>query len=232
VAGLNGDDEESGGVRVAARPLRVLIVARQPIARAGLRGLLEDSPHLTLVGQGQSASDTTVALAERTVDVVLSVWEGGHLDDALGLAALATGYGVPLVLMTSESAETRELAGALRAGARGVLLLDAGAEDVEAALRAVVRGLLVVDPLLGPAWPSVGMAELEEQDASGEPLTEREREVLALIALGLPNKSIAARLAISEHTVKFHVGSILAKLGAGSRTEAVTRAARRGWLAL
>ena len=65
-----------------------------------------------------------------------------------------------------------------------------------------------------------------------EPLTEREREVLDLMALGLPNKTIAARLGISEHTVKFHVGSVMAKLGAASRTEAVTHAIRQGLLAL
>jgi len=230
MAGLNGGDAE--GRTMAVRTLGVLIVARQPIARAGLRGLLEESPDLSTVGQAWSVSEAMATLAERRVDVILGVWESGHLDDVLELAALATGHGVPLVLMTSESVERRELAGALRAGARGVVLLDAGAEDVEAALRAVVRGLLVVDPLLGPAWNAIGGLELDEEDTSGEPLTEREREVLALIALGLPNKSIAARLAISEHTVKFHVGSILAKLGAGSRTEAVTRAARRGWLAL
>ena len=76
------------------------------------------------------------------------------------------------------------------------------------------------------------LPEIQTASEEDEPLTEREQEVLGLVALGLPNKTIAARLHISEHTVKFHVGSILAKLDAGSRTEAVTRAARRGLLTL
>jgi DNA-binding NarL/FixJ family response regulator len=125
-----------------------------------------------------------------------------------------------------------ELSAILRAGVRGFLLSEAAGDEIAVALRAVSQGLLVLDPLIARtltiAPPSIGLDELTQD----EPLTERELEVLQLLALGLPNKTIATRLRISEHTVKFHVGSILAKLDASSRTEAVTRAARRGLLAL
>src|SRR5207249_4410064 len=118
---------------------------------------------------------------------------------------------------------------------RGFLLADVTPEDVGAALHAVARGLVVIDPILVRALPSF-VADARPGGTTvlvvEQLLTDREREVLQLLSLGLPNKTIARRLGVSEHTVKFHVGSILAKLEAGSRTEAVTRAARRGLLAL
>jgi zinc/manganese transport system substrate-binding protein len=98
------------------------------------------------------------------------------------------------------------------------------------ALRAVAAGLVVLDPRAAPAL--VAAAPRLATESPAESLTARERDVLALVAQGLPNKTIAQRLAISEHTVKFHVGAILAKLGAASRTEAVRLAARRGLIAL
>jgi two-component system, NarL family, nitrate/nitrite response regulator NarL len=112
------------------------------------------------------------------------------------------------------------------------LLKDAGADELAAAVRAVSRGLVVLDPAVAARLTESGAAFAREGDPLDEPLTEREAEVLHLVALGLPNKTIAQRLGISEHTAKFHVGSILAKLGAASRTEAVALAARRGVLVL
>jgi DNA-binding NarL/FixJ family response regulator len=114
-------------------------------------------------------------------------------------------------------------------------LAEASIEEVEAALWAASRGLLVLSPVLGhglPALATVGQKDVLASTSGESPLTDREREVLALLALGLANKAIARRLHVTDHTVKFHVGSILAKLEAASRTEAVTRAARRGLLAL
>ena len=97
-------------------------------------------------------------------------------------------------------------------------------------MRAVAAGMLVVDPQLAAAALPLGLPTTAR--ATTAPLTEREQEVLSLVAVGLPNKGIALELGISEHTVKFHVGSILGKLDAASRTEAVMAAARRGLLTL
>ena len=118
----------------------------------------------------------------------------------------------------------------------GALRRDATEEEIIAAITAAGSGLITLDRriaagLLSPAERQPTRAA-SESEAPGEPLTARELEVLQLLAQGLPNKTIAARLRISEHTAKFHVSAILMKLGAASRTEAVTSAARRGLLIL
>jgi DNA-binding NarL/FixJ family response regulator len=103
------------------------------------------------------------------------------------------------------------------------LLRNADAEALAAAVNALANGLTVLDRALASV-----MLPAASAPAPAEALTAREREVLGLVALGLPNKAIAARLVISEHTVKFHINAILSKLGVQSRTEAVVRAVRLG----
>jgi DNA-binding CsgD family transcriptional regulator len=117
----------------------------------------------------------------------------------------------------------------------GALPRDAGTEEIVAAIMAVASGLTALDRSLAlEALAGLARGRLEAEPVSehDEPLTAREREVLQLLAQGIPNKQIAQRLSISEHTVKFHVSAIMTKLGAASRTEAVTTAARRGLLLL
>ena len=119
--------------------------------------------------------------------------------------------------------------GAWSAGARGILSREAEPARIAAALQAVDQGLVAVEPALGGAFlPSRNQAIAYQV----EELTKREREVLELLAEGLSNRSIAVRLEISEHTVKYHVNAILRKLGAQSRTEAVVRATRSGLILL
>jgi len=122
---------------------------------------------------------------------------------------------------------------AARRAASAWLRRDASAEEIASAIVAVSHGLFVYDPAFLPSGtPESVPAFAPEMTAAAESLTEREREVLELVARGLPNKAIAHELGISEHTVKFHVSTILGKLGAAGRTEAVTLAVRRGLLAL
>jgi DNA-binding NarL/FixJ family response regulator len=222
-------------VQAHAATVRVLIIGRQPIARAGLRGLLGELGDALVVGVSASFEDAVALAAEVRPDVVLAAWDQGDVDAVVALAETLGSQGAPLVLF-GDAPPPPDLTLALRNGVRGFLLADASAEDVGAALRVVARGFLVLPPVLGRALPVMTplvAPDLGAADLGGEqPLTDREREVLQLLALGLPNKSIARQLNVSEHTIKFHVGSILAKLDAGSRTEAVTRAARRGILAL
>jgi len=212
-------------------PLRVLIVARQPITRSGLRGLLAEADDAIVVDQAAGIEQATLLASEQRPDAVLAAWEGRDGDDVVALADRLGALGIPLVLF-GDTPSPGEFDAALRAGVRGFVLSDAAAEEIGAALDAVVRGLLVLDPALVPSLPGIAPAAMTGNVTALETLTEREGEVLQLLALGLPNKAIARRLSITEHTVKFHVGSILAKLGAASRTEAVTRAARQGILAL
>lgn len=164
-------------------------------------------------------------LASTTADVALIDGEA----DIAAIAALARARpDLGVVLMGGK------LPGDLTVGhaARGYLRRDAGEEEILAAVRAVARGLTVVDPVRIEELLAPPEGRQRVQPPEGETLTRREMEVLQLIADGLPNKTIATQLGISEHTAKFHVSSVLSKLGAFSRTEAVSTAARRGLLVL
>jgi NarL family two-component system response regulator YdfI len=125
------------------------------------------------------------------------------------------------VLLLLDSADSAQIASALRAGIRGVIAWDATPQEIEGALHAINAGLVVTMP---------GAQQLPEDLT--EPLSARELDVLDRLAEGLSNKLIAHALNISEHTVKTHVASIFAKLGASSRTEAVSQAIRRGLVML
>ena len=131
---------------------------------------------------------------------------------------------IPVLLLTADPPSV-SMNDALRAGLRGILPRDSSASEIDAAIRAVAAGLNVFHP---QATEALRGAPAD----SGEPLSRREIEVLRLMGEGLSNKIIAWRLSISEHTVKFHVNSILSKLNAGSRTEAVMIGLRRGLVPL
>lgn len=213
-----------------ARPLRVMIVARLSMVRTALRRLLAGREDILLAGERASVDTADDPGTGPPPDVVLAGWDPGNPDDLASLAGQAAAA-TPLVLIGDMPAP-RELQAALRAGVRGFLLADTAAEDLSTALHSAYHGLLVLDPLLARTLATAAQPGAVEAETAGETLTDREKEILELMALGLPNKTIAHRLSISEHTVKFHVGSVMAKLGATSRTEAVTRAVRQGLLAL
>ncbi len=206
--------------------LRVLVVADDPIARAGLAAMLAEQPECAVVGQVGSDADLAEAFEGTQAETIL--WDLGWEDGATALEHLADvrELNLPVTVLLAGPGET---AATLAAGARGLLLRSADSPQVAAALAGVAAGLTVVDPLLsGTLLP----ARDQPPDRPVEALTPRERDVLQLLADGLPNKAIAERLGISEHTVKFHVNAIVGKLGARTRTEAVTRAARLGLLIL
>ena len=204
--------------------LRVLVVAVDPLARAGLGAFLAGQDGHSVVGQVSGKGDVLAALDVYRPDVL--VWDLGAsgLDGVEAITDIA-GASVQIVVLVADEAQASE---ARAAGALGVLSRNADAETVSAVLVAVSRGMLVVDPAMAPAAIS-GVGRLH---ASSVDLTPRELEVLRLLAEGLPNKTVAHRLDISEHTVKFHVNSLLSKLGAQSRTDAVVRATRLGLVLL
>jgi DNA-binding NarL/FixJ family response regulator len=205
--------------------LRILIVGDSPLARAGLAGLLNSQAGLQVVGQVAADSELTPSLAVYRADVI--AWDmGWEASRSLDLLAEVREVAPPILALFNDSAD---VAAIYDAGARGLLLEDVDGEKLAAALYAVSRGLLVLNPLL--ALPSLSTAPPTE-NAAADALTPRELEVLALVAEGLPNKVIASRLGISEHTVKFHVNSVMSKLGVQSRTEAVVRATRLGLITL
>ncbi len=197
--------------------LRVLIVAEDPLARAGLAALLAGPLGNGVVGQ-TPGDRVAEALEVYQPDALL--WDLGW-DAPPDLDPLiAAAEGAPPIVALLPDASTAPSAWA--AGARGLLLRHTDADHLEAALRAVRGGLAVLDPALASHLPLLPDAP------PAEALTARELEVLALLAEGLSNRGIAVRLAISEHTVKFHLNAILSKLGAQSRTEAVVRGIRLG----
>ena len=143
------------------------------------------------------------------------------------LRAISTGPWSPAMIALSDDPAGLWIPATRRLGLRAVLPLHTTAQELAGAVRAVAAGLLVLHPEV-LARSTAGDTAI----ASGTPLTPREREILELMADGANNRIIASRLAISRHTVKFHVAAILAKLGAGTRTEAVALALRGGLLAV
>ena len=205
--------------------LRILIVADDHLARAGLAALLSSRPNCAVVGQVSSQADLPQDTDIYRPDVML--WDFGWdptsmLDRLVDLSDMA----LPSVVLLPDSGSGADI---WHSTARGFLRRDTAADRLVAALQAVARGLIVIDPSLTatllPNLPG-------NPPPLSEALTPRELDVLQLLAEGLPNKGIARRLNISDHTVKFHVNAIMSKLSAQSRTEAVVRATQLGLILL
>lgn len=205
--------------------IRILVVDDHPVVREGLVAILEDERDFQVTGAVGSAEAAVAAAGPDRPDIILLDLE---LPDMNGIEAIpgliAVAPGARVVVLTAYDTEERVL-GALRAGAGGYLLKGATGEEIGRAIRAVHAGgsylaarvaATVVTRVRDPGRPTA--------------LTRRERMVLRLVADGLSSKTIARRLEITERTVKFHVGSILNKLGANTRAQAVAEAARRGLL--
>jgi two-component system, NarL family, nitrate/nitrite response regulator NarL len=201
--------------------LRVALVSDDPLARGGLAALLAGRDDVTVAAALAPAEATAAALAALDVDAAL--WDGGTPAGVASVREAAAA--LPLVVLVDDEGHAAE---ALAHGARGAAGRDAGADRLAAALVAAARGLVAVDAALAPAL----LRPRPVPAAQAEGLTPREAEVLALLAEGLSNKAIAARLGVAERTAKFHVESILGKLGAETRSEAIVLAARRGLVAL
>jgi DNA-binding NarL/FixJ family response regulator len=205
--------------------IRLAILAPTPALRTGLRALLAGDERIEVTAEAAVISELDLD----GLDVLLVAGPEIFPDSLrLSLEQLAS---PPALLLLSDDAQIARAIAALPVRAWGLLSPDVGEEELLAAVNAVHEGLLVaapalIQPLLGP------VTQFAEQDELTEELTDREGEILQLLALGLANKQIAARLGISEHTVKFHVSAIYSKLGVTNRTEAVSRGARLGLIVL
>jgi DNA-binding NarL/FixJ family response regulator len=200
---------------------RVLIIADDRLARAGLAALLVGQPGMSVAGQIASEDAQPAALKLYQPDVVL--WDvGWNPTPVLERLADLHASGAQVVALVQDDAPAVQL---WASGTRGLLLRDSDTRTLLAALSAVAQGLAVLAPSLAVVLRTEDSGDLL---APAGQLTAREQEVLRLLAEGLANKAIAQRLAISEHTVKFHINALMGKLGAQSRTEAVVRAMRLG----
>ena len=198
--------------------LRVLVVAAYPALRAGLVSLLTSDRLLEPIAtEGVELDDAGSAPSAIVVD-----YSAGEPEEILSIAEA-----FPQTALVMIGADLATDGPGLSGAPVAYLPSDVDAAALTAAVRAAASGLIVLDPTVAGA---TGVHTHTRTSESAETLTAREREVLLLVAEGLPNKAIARELGISEHTAKFHVGSLLGKLGAASRTEAVTLATRRGIL--
>ena len=233
--------------------IRILLADDHPIVREGLRAVLETQPDFEVVGtEKQAASgDEALRLAlELSPDILLLDLEMPVMDGVETIRRLrqhvqqnnAQGQQKtrPRIIVFTAFDNDERIISALEAGADGYLLKGAPREDIFNAIRITMQG----GSLLQPVVASKLLRHVGQQRGLGdhrgspyddfpyEALTERELEVLALLAQGMPNKEIATKLTISERTAKFHVSSIMGKLGATNRTEAVSLAAQKGLITL
>lgn len=209
--------------------IRVFIVAESARSRERLEDLL-DARRIEVVGGASNVENAAEALAEEDAQVLLVEATNDSVEELLEiLAATGVTRETAVVVLIDQSAPV--WAGlAVQAGVRGVLSTDADREQLALAIEAAAGGLFVLHPNEVRAERSSSARAVTLELA--ESLTARERQVLQMLAAGLGNKEIAARLKISEHTAKFHVASILGKLSASSRTEAVAIGLRRGLILL
>jgi len=215
------------------KPLRILIVDDHAIVRTGLRAVLEDEDGLEVVGEAASGSESVVKAKALQPDVVLMDIRMGEGDDASGIDAcreIRSELSQTQVMMFTSYGQRESVLSSILAGATAFLTKNVGHAQLLEAIRAVGRGQSLLDP-------SVTRDVIERlADLSRGPsgpdalLSEREREVLLLVAQGCTNKEIAARLVVSPYTARNHVIRILDKLGLSRRSEAAAQAVRLGLL--
>ena len=215
--------------------IRVLLVDDQALIRTGFTTILESEPDIEVVGQAANGLDGVRLAAELRPDVVCMDVQMPGLDGLEATRRITAAPEAPAVLILTTFDRDDYLFEALAAGASGFLLKNAGPEELVAAVRVVGAG----DALLAPevtrrvierfsGGASAPAASVPPPLILTEPLTERESEVLKLVAEALSNAEIAARLFIGEATVKTHVSNVLQKLGARDRVQAVVLAHRHG----
>jgi DNA-binding NarL/FixJ family response regulator len=202
--------------------IRIAVAATSAVRRAGLESIIRSLPEFQLVGSfGTVASLVSFA---RSAELDVIIIESDSIRDLL----LEPTLDAAIVLLT-EVRDARSISRLLRSGVRAILSRESDSDDILSAIYAGYDGLVLLSTPAAESLAAVyGDHPLEVEPELSEEITSRETDVLRMLAEGLVNKDIAARLGISEHTVKFHISSILDKLGASTRTEAVTLGIRRG----
>jgi NarL family two-component system response regulator YdfI len=214
--------------RNGGRAIRVLLAATSAVRRAGLETLVKNGPSLKLLGSLHGTRTIDQRVAELQPDVILLDLEREY--SGFPTLPVVEG-GLPMVALIDEP-ESDWTAHALRSGVKAILPREAGMDEILPAIQAAYAGLVLLDPEAAQNLAvRVRLSSGPSMPASEE-LTPREIEVLRMLAEGLGNRQMAQRLGISDHTVKFHISSILDKLGASSRTEAVTLGIRMGLILL
>ncbi|ACQ78501.1 two component transcriptional regulator, LuxR family [Beutenbergia cavernae DSM 12333] len=216
--------------------VRVAVVDDEPLVRAGLAAIVDAEPDLGVVGEAGDGADVRDLVARTRPDVVLMDVRMPALDGIAATAALTRDADAPRVLVVTTFENDDYVLDALRAGASGFLLKRAHPDRIVEAIRVVARGDAVLFPeavrrlvAASPAGATPSPADGPHGAAIGR-LTEREEEVLRLVAAGMTNAEIAAQLWLGVETVKTHVGNVLAKLGARDRLQAAIVAYESGFV--
>ena len=217
--------------------IRILLADDHPIVREGLRAVLETQTDFEVVAECGSGDEVLRATTELHPDILLLDLEMPVIDGVETIRRLRQRpLPIPRIIIFTAFDNDERIIQAIQVGADGYLLKGAPRDEIFHAIRLTMKG----GSLLQPVIASKLLRHLSQQQKSSprsaspliEELTERELEVLRLLAQGMPNKEIATNLVISERTAKFHVSSIMSKLGATNRTEAVSLAAQRGLITL
>lgn len=207
--------------------IRLVVVDDHPIVRQGLTAALEDEADFEVVGAVGSADEALAVVAGLRPDVVMLDLELPGLGGIDAIPRLLEASAETRVLVFTAYDTDERVLGAIRAGARGYLLKGASAAAIAQAIRDVASGNSAMEPRI-----AAKLVTAVRTPRAADRLTDREREVLGLIARGLAGKQIARALTISERTVKFHTASLLHKLGADNRAQAVALATQRGLIDL
>ena len=208
--------------RTGGGAIRIAVAATSAVRRAGLESIIRSNAEFQLAGSFGTVASLAPFARSTELDVI--VIDSNSIHDLL----LEPTSEAAIVLLT-EVSDARSISRLLRSGVRAILSRESEPDDVLSAIFAVHDGLVLLSLPAAESLAAVfGDQALQVEDELSEEITSRETDVLRMLAEGLVNKDIAARLGISEHTVKFHISSILDKLGASTRTEAVTQGIRRG----
>lgn len=205
--------------------IRIVVVDDHPIVRQGLVATLDDEPDFQVVGAVSSAEEAVQLVGQLAPDLVLLDLELPGLSGVEAIPLLLQESPTTRILIFTAYDTDERVLSAVRAGAGGYILKGATVSEIGAAIRTVADGGTALAPT---AAATLALAVRSPRGAG--PLTPREREVLQLVAQGLPGKQIAGALGISERTVKFHTAGLIRKLGADNRAQAVAVAAQRGLL--
>ena len=208
--------------RTGGGAIRIAVAATSAVRRAGLESIIGSHAEFQLAGSFGTVASLAPFARSTELDVI--VIDSNSIHDLLPEPTSEAA----IVLLT-EVSDARSISRLLRSGVRAILSRESEPDDVLSAIFAVHDGLVLLSLPAAESLAAVfGDQPLQVEDELSEEITSRETDVLRMLAEGLVNKDIAARLGISEHTVKFHISSILDKLGASTRTEAVTQGIRRG----
>lgn len=206
--------------------IRILVADDHPVVRDGLVAMLSTQSDFRVVGQAASGMEVIKNIGIASPDIVMLDLEMPGMDGVETLSAIRSEFPEVKVLVFTAFDDDERIVGAVQAGAQGYLLKGSPRDKVFEAIRVISEGGSLLQPVV--ASKLMRHVTSEAQGSGWSRLTERETEVLELLAKGLTNKEIAAELVITVRTVKFHVSSVLRKLEAGNRTEAVRIAAQRG----